>query len=171
MSPQLIAFSLCTFAFLSASPTALAVSLKIKVTPAYVAAHPEEFQVKTDASEGAVRFTFIRFVDRRVHRIADIDVRKGGRTLVACQIRPEERADRIEYSLTVSPDLAQESVFSLRESKISTLNDEEIPELGGTVYRFRLADYLGDAAVESRKAGAPDREGGAPDREEGEPDR
>ena len=80
------------------------------------------------------------------NRNATIDIRKDNHTLVKCQVRPWEDKTRVRYVFTVSRDVIPESEFTLSEGPAHKENEVPQPD-GGTIYSFRLRDWVGAKTV------------------------
>ena len=128
------------------SSTAFGALVEQRITPKYIAMYEERFEVKTVVRERIVEFRFTRFVHNQSIRVGEIVIRKGGRTLVACELFPSEDKTRVGYMFTVSRDYISESQFILSEHEFLVVPghvpDRALPAPGGWVYQFHLRDFV-----------------------------
>ena len=128
------------------SSNAFALEDDIGVTPKYVAKNKGMFDVKVAACEGGIKFTFVRFVRKPQYWIGEIKIRKGGRMMVECQLRPAKAKKHVRYVFTVSQDVIPESEFVLHETGVlRKVGQREFPQMGGTNYHFRLQHFVSSA--------------------------
>jgi hypothetical protein len=133
------------------SSTAFGVVVELDITPQYVSKHKEEFKVETVMRGGNIEFKFTRIAKKRHYWVGRIVIRKDNKTVLKCQLRPSDEKNRVKnhvcYSFTVSKVFLTDSDFLLSEYGLSKSDQFGIPEVGGTVYRFRLQDYVGNSNV------------------------
>jgi hypothetical protein len=122
-----------------------ALTEEIDVTPEWLSAQPDggkEFTIDAEEQEsGHVEFTITRRVMEDLYRVGRLDVRMDGELVAECLLKPEEKPRLIKYRMKLSRKAIAESVFEFSEHGLVRSGGEEIGLPGGSVYRFKLADF------------------------------
>jgi hypothetical protein len=133
---------LACIALVVMSSTAIGIVRDAEITPEYIAQHKGAFKVETTMRDGNVEYKVIRFASERRYWIGKILIRKNGRTIAECELRPLEEKTGVRYEFTLSREVIPGSTFILSENGLSRVDHLEVPEIGGTRFHFRLQDYF-----------------------------
>jgi hypothetical protein len=129
----------------SGASQAFALTEEIDVTPEWLSAQPEggkEFTIDAvELENGHIEFTITRRVTEDRYRVGRMDVRMDGELAAECLLKPEQKPRLIKYRMKLSKKAVAESEFTFSEHGLVRSGDEEIGIPGGTVYRFKLADF------------------------------
>jgi len=144
---KLTTFLLGCFIAATFSTTVSALTLELKVTPAYVREHPKEWSVKVAREEsGLIQFTIVRTLSEPKYLVAHLAVHHAGK-LIAKSDTPlfgKKNGNTLYFSISAE-DIA-ESRFDISESGLSssTVNGvkRDIPVVGSNVYQFQLLDFI-----------------------------
>jgi len=141
---------LCCFIAATLATTALALTVNLQVTPAYVREHPKEWSVKVvKGREGLIDFTIKHAVATRMYHVAHLEVYHQGK-LIATSDTPSfgKKHDNTFYFSISAEDIA-ESKFDLSDSALKGAGDDAVPEPGTIVHQFRLLDFVPEQLLKS----------------------
>jgi len=138
-----IVATLCV-ALATLSSPAFGVVILRNVSPKY---DKEQFAVTGAPHDGSIKFRVTRFAKEERPRDGKLVIRKDGRVVASCLVRPVEAKGRLTYVFTVSSDYISESDFFLSEGrwgKFTTIdpNNGKILTVETVAYndvRFRFA--------------------------------
>ena len=121
-----------------------AMTIAVEMTPAGVREHPKEFSVEvTKGDDGLIHFTIKHDVSRPMYHVAHLEIRHQGK-LIAESSTPSfgrEYGNAFSaLSFSIAPEYVVESKFDLSDHALS--DDGELPVVGGTMYKFRLVDFV-----------------------------
>ncbi len=123
------------------STSALAVTVNVPVTPAYVREHPKEWSVKvTEGTDGLVNFTIKHKVETRTYHVAHLAVYRQGKVIATSDTPSFGTKGWNTFDFSLSPEDIAQSRFELSANALSGTGD--VPEVGGTDYQFRLSDFV-----------------------------
>ena len=128
---------------LSPALSASAMTITVDVTPKNL---PKAFTVSLQHESPAdyYHFTITYKTEKQRYLIGRLVVRSNGKTLADCSTPYAGRKTNIFY-IALSNDSLKESTFEVAEYSFSQTRpeDDPVPFPGGTIYRFRLADFVG----------------------------
>ena len=132
---------------------AFAVKQRIQVTPTHL--QITGFSVASQRLKGELlEFKITRDLskapsygpesDLEVRRDATLDVRSGTASVVECQLAPNTQKKTLTYRFVIARDFVPHSLFTLAEiDDYKNTDGREHLIGGGTIYEFRLADFVG----------------------------
>ncbi len=133
----------CFMAAIFSSSTALALTINVPVTPAYVREHAKEWSVEvTRGKDGLIQFTIKHDDATPMYHVAHLAVYHEDK-LIATSDTPSFGKKRSNaFCLSLAADDLAKSKFELSDSALSGTGDEAVPVVGTTVFQFRLLDFV-----------------------------
>jgi hypothetical protein len=130
------------------SSTALAVTIHQPVTPANVREHPKEWSVEvTKGKNGLIHFVIKHDVETPKYHVAHLAVYHQGRLIATSDTPLYGTKQGNTFYVSLAPEDLAESEFSLSENGVSGVGAP--PAVGGTVYQFRLLDFVPEPLLKS----------------------
>ncbi|MGA2543497.1 MAG: hypothetical protein ABSG78_18260 [Verrucomicrobiota bacterium] len=133
------------------STSALAMTIKEQVTPAYVREHPKEWSVEvTKGEDGLIHFTIKHDVEKPKYHVAHFAVYHQSKLIATSDIPSfgKKRGNTFYFSLSAE-DLA-ESKFDLSDGDVDGSSDDAIPMPGLTIiHQFRPLDFVPEQMLKS----------------------
>lgn len=140
---------------LGISPAALALTIEIPVTPAYLKQDPSAFTIEAKRGKGGlIDVTITRRLDKPAYLIARFVVRNKDGDIVAASHSPGVRQGEAKYYVSLLPEFVAGSEFELDDCPFTQANGQDIPMPGGTHYVLKLKDFIPGDLLEAAPAGA-----------------
>jgi hypothetical protein len=133
---------------------ALALTVDVPVTPAYLKQRPKEFSIRAEKrDDGLIHFTITRHLSEPRHLVARFTVRDKGSIVLDCSFPSFVREKTAKYYLAVSPQQLSNAHIELSESGFNDFNAADKlpphPWVGSTDYQIHLADFVPKASKTS----------------------
>ena len=111
------------------STSALAVSVNVPVTPAYVREHPKEWSVEViKGIDGLIHFTIKRYVEVRTYHVAHLRVYHQSKLIKKSDTSSIGTNGWNTFHIALSPEDIAESKFELSEHGLGDVGD--VPAAG-----------------------------------------
>jgi hypothetical protein len=99
------------------SSRAFGVIIEVTLHAKDFAKENKDFRVEAAMREGSIHFKVTRFAREGRHYSGKLVIRKGGETVVSCDVQTSEDKSRVSYVFNVAPEYTSESEFVLSEDR------------------------------------------------------